>query len=76
MRHRDSTKLCARCGKRESLKLATAMETPRRTYVLALLPLLVSNNIPRFQSVVGSSRLGVSPRATWGLGQSKGDQNG
>jgi hypothetical protein len=35
MRHRDSTKLCARCGKRESLKLATAMETPRRrTYWL------------------------------------------
>jgi transposase len=35
MRHHDSTKLCARCGKRESLKLATAMETPRRrTYWL------------------------------------------
>ena len=35
MRHRDSTKLCAHCGKRESRKLATAMETPRRrTYWL------------------------------------------
>ncbi len=35
MRRRDSTKLCARCGKRESLKLATAMKSPRRrTYWL------------------------------------------
>jgi len=52
MRRRNSTKLCAHCGKRESLKLATAMETPRRRTYWLCFQCFYFKPFPQFKEVM------------------------